>query len=73
MWLRRIVLAGRLRIGRVGICPGCARFKASIERRRQLSQYHNDESNWLTACQDCNDEADEYWRERWQEYYSGVL
>ena len=33
-----------------------------------MTQYEHDESNYLTACAECQDEDDAYWEERWAEY-----
>lgn len=40
------------------------------DRRRQMTAYHNDESNWNTLCFEHQQEADAYWTERWQDYYN---
>ncbi len=50
-------------------CCGCSGAK----RRRQNTAYVNKESNYATLCDSCQKEADAYWEERWQEYYSGRL
>lgn len=42
------------------------------ERRHQMTAYVNKESNYKTLCGDCQDEADEYWKDMWNEYYSIV-
>lgn len=42
-------------------------------RRRQNTAYDDDESNFNTLCEDCQEEADKYWDERWADYYSGCL
>ncbi|UDY80341.1 hypothetical protein AXY1_30 [Achromobacter phage AXY1] len=66
-------LMARRYVGRFGFCPGCGQWRTDIERRRQLTQYVDEESNWNTHCQDCQAESDAYWEERWREYYSGLL
>lgn len=58
---------------RIGICPACRRFKTTIEKRQRNTQYVNEESNWLTACADCQHEDDEYFRDLWSQYYSGLM
>ena len=63
----------RCHIGRFGLCPGCGRWRTDIERRRQMTQYEHEPSNWNTHCADCQADADRYWEERWQDYYSGLL
>lgn len=50
-------------------CCGCR----GASKRRQCTAYHDDSMNWKTLCPVCQDEADEYWQERWDEYHSSVL
>lgn len=66
-------LQDRMHVGRFGLCPGCRTWRTDILRRRQLTQYTDDASNWVTQCADCQAYADKYWEDRWQEYYSGLL
>lgn len=49
--------------------PGCV-FPAY--RLRQRTAYHDEEQNYATLCVEHHAEADEYWRERWHEYYSDI-
>lgn len=41
--------------------------------RRQDTAYVNDSLNWATLCVEHQHEADEYWAERWAEYYAGRM
>jgi len=43
------------------------------ERRRQNTTYENDELNWMVLCNRCQKEEDEYWRERWDDYYKNCM
>ena len=52
-------------------CKACK--KDGAEKRRQNTAYYNDEENFAILCPDCQKDADEYWQERWDEYYSGCL
>lgn len=62
------------------ICQRCE-TTFNVSRRRQNTMYNYDEGevgdkndpNFVTLCEDCHKENDEYWEERWQEYYSGLL
>lgn len=54
-------------------CPCCGEIKEDVKRRRRNTAYVNDENNFLTACRECQDRDDEYYAERWEEYYSGRL
>ena len=57
-----------------GFCPYCGRwFRFGVKLRRQNTAYYKEEDNWIAACPDCFDEIEEYWAERWQEYYSSIL
>ncbi len=65
------------------VCPGrtgvpdrlivCGRWFKYPRRRRQSTQYHDEESNYVTCCSDCFEEVEEHWAELWDEYYSGRL
>ena len=54
-------------------CPCCKQKSKHIGRRRQNTQYYNDSYNWLISCRPCFKEGEEYWAERWADYYSGLL
>ena len=43
------------------------------KRRRQNTAYVDDELNYVFACDKCFEEIQEYWKERWSEYWSMVL
>lgn len=51
-------------------CQVCG--KEGAERRRQNTAYPKDESNFATLCPECQEDADEYWRDQWNEYYRTV-
>lgn len=54
-------------------CPICGSLSDSVARRHRNTAYVDEESNYLTACRECQDRDDEYFAERWAEYYSGRL
>lgn len=54
------------------ICSNCYSTD-KVERRRLNTMYHNEESNWLTSCEVCYDEAYEHFADQWREYYQGRL
>lgn len=56
-----------------GYCPGCGRWFKYPRRRRQSTQYYDEESNYVTCCSDCFEEVEEHWAELWDEYYLGRL
>lgn len=43
------------------------------KRRRQNTQYVNDESNFVIMCDECFAENEEHWRGMWADYYRDVL
>lgn len=45
----------------------------NVVRRRQNTQYTQEESNWVTCCEECFAEIEDYWAERWAEYWNGRL
>lgn len=57
-----------------GYCPCCGRwFRAKVKRRRQSTAYIDEESNYVTCCQECFDEIEIHWGEMWDDFYSGLL
>jgi len=65
-----------LRLAETGIhCQGaegpCNSKNATL--RRQNTQYANDDLNWVTLCDGCQEVNEAYWRERWKEYYSQII
>lgn len=52
---------------------GTSTCTGTVEKRRQNTQYENDESNWVVACEFHFEEIQAYWAERWAEYWSSVL
>ena len=54
-------------------CQECDKTSDDVQRRRQNTMYVNEENNYATLCADCQKDADEYWTERWAEYYAGCL
>lgn len=49
---------------------GCL-FPANV--RRQDTAYTNDKLNWAAYCTECQAEVDDYWRERWADYYGDTI
>lgn len=55
-------------------CPYCNKwFTKGLKRRRQSTAYVDEESNYITCCKMCFDDIELYWKERWEEYWSGRL
>lgn len=54
-------------------CDHCHVSNETVARRRQHTAYNEDELNFRTYCEECQKVANEYWDERWQEYWSGRL
>lgn len=51
-----------------GFCPYCHRwFQYSTKRRRQSTAYIHEEDNYIVCCDDCFEEVEAYWKERWDE------
>lgn len=47
-------------------CQRCQ--KRGAIKRRQLTAYCDDLKNFATLCPQCQEDTDEYWQERWDEY-----
>jgi|694.fasta_scaffold01261_37 hypothetical protein len=52
-------------------CDYCGRFGALTYHQR--TQYENPAENIVTLCPACKERNDEYWDERWADYYSDIL
>ncbi len=56
------------------ICPDCGKpDNGTIAIRRMNTAYTNDYDNSMTSCDACYEEQEEYWKERWEDYYRGLL
>lgn len=53
-------------------CPLCS-GEGDIQHRRLCTKYEDDSRNILFSCEECYDDHEAYWQERWLEYYSEVL
>lgn len=51
-------------------CQCCG--QAGAEKRRQFTAYAYDELNFAILCDECQEEVNEYWKDRWDEYYSMI-
>lgn len=57
-----------------GFCPYCHHwFQYTTKRRRQSTNYTNEEDNYIVCCDKCFDEVEMYWEERWKELYNDQL
>lgn len=55
-------------------CPWCQRYHNQLpQRRRMNTQFGDEEMNWLDSCEPFFLEQEDYWAERWAEYWSSVL
>jgi hypothetical protein len=60
-------------------CQNCG-TAIGVRRGRMKTMYHyegeegdEDDPNYATLCEPCWEECNAYWKERWDEYYSGLL
>jgi len=56
-----------------GFCPYCLTHSITVGRRPTRTAYHEKSWNFEVSCIDCYELHDEYWRDRWHEYYSNCL
>lgn len=54
-------------------CECCNKYSLTIGKRRLNTQYVDEESNFLKSCIKCYADAEEYYAERWAEYYSDCM
>lgn len=52
---------------------GCGSTNHVIRRRQNTDYRDDDEKNYVTCCEECFKEIQEYWAERWADYNSGRL
>jgi hypothetical protein len=52
-------------------CPCCGGWSRTVTKRRRLSSYNDDTSNWLVSCRECFDEDTYALQGQWDDYYSG--
>lgn len=58
----------------LGYCPRCNRyFRYTVKTQRRNTQYGEESSNWITACEECRDDDFEYFQELWDYYNSSRL
>lgn len=55
------------------LCGYCQKMMPEVEKRRLCTAYANEEFNWMESCLDCYIEQNEYYKERWDDYYAGAL
>ena len=53
-------------------CERCGALD-NVVTYRQRTMYENGKDNMVTLCEPCRQENDEYWDEKWDEYYRGCL
>lgn len=51
-------------------CGYCENFHVFLRHRRLNTRYVNEEQNWITCCDEQFNELVDYYKERWDEYYS---
>lgn len=57
-----------------GYCPCCNRwFKWPITVARRHTEYCDEASNYLTACDECHEEDNAYFDELWRDYNASRL
>ncbi len=54
-------------------CQCCEAETSDVKRRRQNTNYVEEDSNYAVLCDPCQKEADAYWADMWASYYSGCL
>lgn len=54
-------------------CPSCGKYLRFPKIRLQNTAYEREWSNYDLSCIDCYQEYEEYWAERWNDYYSSCL
>ena len=56
-----------------GYCEHCNRWFVYPKKRKMSTAFEHEESNYINSCKNCYNEIEEYWKERWIEFYSSRL
>ena len=61
------------RVG-VPLCDGWSGYCFNTgKKQRQNTHYADDKENWVFVCDDCLEYINDYWKERWEDYYGNAL
>jgi hypothetical protein len=61
----------QLEVFKAGKCAFCGEAHGTVQH--QYTAYVDEIQNWIIACEPCSEQINEYWKERWAEYYAGCL
>lgn len=50
-------------------CNCCKEVSEEVIAYHQHTMYEDTESNYVELCYACKKDDDQYWEERWEEYY----
>ncbi len=53
-------------------CPMCEEEKDTVRSRRQNTNYHDDQLNFITCCASCFRKVQEHWLEMWRDYHGMI-
>lgn len=53
-------------------CPRCSKYSCTITLRRMSTCYEIEHDNYVVCCEVCFKEIEEYWQERWDDYYNDI-
>jgi hypothetical protein len=56
-----------------GYCDHCQRWFQFPIKRSMHTAYADHERNFIVTCGECILDINDYWDERWREYWSGCL
>jgi len=51
------------------VCPCCNQQAFDVRKRRRNTAYLDELLNWIICCGECFERDNEYYAERWAEYY----
>ena len=54
-------------------CQYCNCKDGTIEKRRMMCRYPDDEQNFMTSCLKCFEESEERWADLFEEYYAMIM
>jgi len=54
-------------------CQICSEIKSDVTIKHQNTAYTDGWKNYLSICDDCQEDQDKQWQELWDDYYSSRL
>ena len=54
-------------------CPFCKDTCKNVKSRRMSTMFSDEKDNITICCEECFRDIEEYWKERWADYWAGIM